>query len=474
MALLLCALLLLSLVGCLEKAEKGEGDVQPAVTEVPAEDDGAPEDTSAADALPAITLGDLTVTVGELRSLYNYWVELNSYYGLAAPSTAEEIKQIKDMGLEWLLSSKVLLWKAQQMGIELTEEKREQIDRQVEERINEYIAEFTDQAQNDLGEAATAAEVALKAREYLRKDVEEYFGYSFEKWVEEDVASGFRESAFSELLQEKFNESVTVTEEQAKAWFETELANQEESFTKDHTAFKSQVETYNLGETDVPALYTPEGFAQMQVITFDIDAKDSATFSANDVKMTNLEAEYGKLVLQGKDEDRQAEILKEYQELQTANDDLLKTAREKAEKAREDALNGMEFAQIFDTYFSQEGSMSFFGYAKDEPRQDGTVVFYTKEKDTEWPEEVWTVAKDMQEGEISELMLVGDSFYLIKRLADLPAGAKAFDEDAAAYTAAALAAKRIEEWEAIQEDWLQEARNAAVFYEDNYADVGVK
>ena len=203
MALLLCALLLLSLVGCLEKAEKGEGDVQPAVTEVPAEDDGAPEDTSAADALPAITLGDLTVTVGELRSLYNYWVELNSYYGLAAPSTAEEIKQIKDMGLEWLLSSKVLLWKAQQMGIELTEEKREQIDRQVEERINEYIAEFTDQAQNDLGEAATAAEVALKAREYLRKDVEEYFGYSFEKWVEEDVASGFRESAFSELLQEK-------------------------------------------------------------------------------------------------------------------------------------------------------------------------------------------------------------------------------------------------------------------------------
>ena len=192
------------------------------------------------------------------------------------------------------------------------------------------------------------------------------------------------------------------------------------------------------------------------------------------MKMTNLEAEYGKLVLQGKDEDRQAEILKEYQELQTANDDLLKTAREKAEKAREDALNGMEFAQIFDTYFSQEGSMSFFGYAKDEPRQDGTVVFYTKEKDTEWPEEVWTVAKDMQEGEISELMLVGDSFYLIKRLADLPVGAKAFDEDAAAYTAAALAAKRIEEWEAIQEDWLQEARNAAVFYEDNYADVGVK
>ena len=116
--------------------------------------------------------------------------------------------------------------------------------------------------------------------------------------------------------------------------------------------------------------------------------------------------------------------------------------------------------------------MGFFGYSEGDPRRDGTVIFYTKEQDTAWPEQVWTVAKDMKAGDISELIQVGDSFYLIKRLDDLPAGEAAFKDNAAAYTAAALADKQANEWDAVQEDWLNEARNAAVFYEENYAIVG--
>ena len=148
--------------------------------------------------------------------------------------------------------------------------------------------------------------------------------------------------------------------------------------------------------------------------------------------------------------------------------------KQKAESARADALNGMDFTEIYTTYANQEGSMGFFGYAEGEPKRDGTVVFYTKALDAEWPEPVWNAALALKEGEISELVQVGDVFYLIKRLGDLPTGSAAFDDDPTAYTAAALASVQAEEWEAVQEDWLNEARNAAVFYEDNYAGVGVK
>ncbi|MBQ6357987.1 MAG: hypothetical protein IJI97_03385, partial [Clostridia bacterium] len=79
-----------------------------------------------------------------------------------------------------------------------------------------------------------------------------------------------------------------------------------------------------------------------------------------------------------------------------------------------------------------------------------------------------------QEWEISELIQVGDSFSLIQRRADLPAGAASFDDYPETFTAAALAVRQTEEWDAVQEDWLNEARNAAVFYEDNYAGVGVQ
>lgn len=464
LALLLCVLLMLGTVGCLEKAEKAETTAQPTA--------GATADTSEADALPAFTLGDFTVTVGEVRSSYNTIVEYMGYYGMAAPTTAEEIKQYRDMIIEDLLSAKVLPWKAQQMGIEITAEKRAQVAQEVEELIAEYAGDYMDDAKSELGEDAGAAELAQKARSLLEQDVADYYGYPFDQWLQEVTAS-YEESALTELLQDKFNETVTLTEEQAKAWFETELANQKDSFSEDYTVFKSQLDAYRLGESDVPPLYTPEGLGQMQVITFDVDQENSATYSANELELTGLEAEYGKLALQGQDEARQAEIVTRYQELKKQNDALLQKDLEKGEKARTDALNGMDFTKLFHTYSDLEGSMGYFGYDENNPKQNGVVVFYTKAQDAEWPEQVWKAACALKEGEISELLQVGDTFYLIKRLGDLAPGAAAFEDDVAAYTAAALAEKRAEEWSAIQEDWTSEARNAAVFYEDNYAGVGL-
>ena len=118
--------------------------------------------------------------------------------------------------------------------------------------------------------------------------------------------------------------------------------------------------------------------------------------------------------------------------------------------------------------------MSFYGYDENQPKRDGTVIFYTKEQDTEWPEQIWAAANALKEGEVSELLQAGDSFYLIKRLGDLSAGSVSFEDDADASTAAALASRQAEEWESIQEDWTNEARNAAEFYEKNYAGVGVQ
>ena len=462
LALLLCALMTLSLVGCLEdtKADAGSQPTATAATEAtgtkPVVDD----------ALPAFTLGDFTVTVGEVRSSYNTIVEYMGYYGMAAPTTGEEIKQYRDMIIEDLLSAKVLPWKAQQMGVTLTEEKRAEVAQQVEELIAEYAGDYLDDAKTELGEDAGAAELALKAREFLEKDVADYFGYPFSQWLEE-LTTSYEENALTELLQEAFNKGVTVTEEQARAWFDTELASQKESFEEDYGNYKTQLDSYRLGESDTPVLYTPEGFGRMQVMSFNVNDSDSAAYSANEVEMSNLEAEYGKLFLRGQDQDRQAEILVRYEELKTQNEAMFAAILENAQKARADVLAGADMKTAYDTYADLTGVVGYHNYA------DGYVTFYTKELDAEWPEQVWNAAVALKAGEVSELMQVGETFYLIKRLEDVPAGAAAFDDDPAAYTAAALADKQAEEWNAVQEDWLHEARNAATFYEDNYAGVGL-
>ena len=105
---------------------------------------------------------------------------------------------------------------------------------------------------------------------------------------------------------------------------------------------------------------------------------------------------------------------------------------------------------------------------------EGTATVLAPETLLRVYQEVWNAAVALKEGEVSELLQVGDTFYLIKRLSDLPAGTASFEDDAEAYTAAALAEQQQKEWDAVQEDWLSEARNAAVFYEENYAGVGVQ
>ena len=464
-ALLLCALMILSTAGCLEKAEKAE--TQPAAVVTATADAGEPVDTSEADALPAFTLGDFTVTVGEVRSSYNTIVEYMGYYGLTAPTTAEEIQQYRDMIIEDLLTAKVLPWKAQQMGIELSEEKKVEVAREVEELIAEYAGDYLEDAKAELGEDAGAAELALKAREILEKDVADYVGYPFSQWLDELTAS-YEEKAVTELVQDRFNEGVSVTEEQARAWFDGELANQKESFEEDYTNFKSQYGAYRDGESSVPALYTPEGFGRMQVISFNVNDADSAAYAANELEMTNLEAEYGKLILRGQDEARQAEILARYGELKSQNDGMFQAILENAQKARADVLEGMDMRDAYDKYADLTGVVGYHNYA------DGYVIFYTKAQDADWSEQVWTAACALQEGEVSELLQVGDAYYLVKRLSDLPAGTASFEDDAEAYTAAALAEQQQKEWDAVQADWPSEARNAAVFYEENYAGVGVQ
>ena len=87
-------------------------------------------------------------------------------------------------------------------------------------------------------------------------------------------------------------------------------------------------------------------------------------------------------------------------------------------------------------------------------------------------QELWAISRRQKHAEDRYCLTRWEPFYLIKRLSDPVAGAVAFEDNADAYTAAALADRQADEWNAVQEDWVNEARNAAVFYEDNYANVG--
>ena len=90
LALALCLLMLLSLVGCLETTEQPAAADKPAATAASAETaaDGKTDD------LPTFTLGDFTVTVGEVKSSYNTIVEYMATTACPPPPPARRSSSI--------------------------------------------------------------------------------------------------------------------------------------------------------------------------------------------------------------------------------------------------------------------------------------------------------------------------------------------------------------------------------------------
>lgn len=461
LALLLCALMLVSLAACQQK------DVTAAPA--PAGEDG--EGTALDTTLPAFTLGDITVNVGELKSSFDTVMSYMSYYGVEPPTTDEEITEYVGMLVDDLLGSYVLPWKAKELGIEISDEEKAQALAEMEELVADYTSDYLDAARQELGEEASEADVADAARQMLEEDIESYFGYGFDKW-RSDMLEQFEEQAMAQKLQDQFTAQVTVTDEEAQQWFEEQLKEQKETYDADYAAFKADYEAYRAGEEAAAPLYTPEGFAKVQVVSFELSQEAKDTLAANEAEIKELEAEFGQLALTNGDSRRQAAIRTRYAELLKENEALMSDNRQAAAQLRQEALAGGALTELISAYADEAGLVRLWNFDAADPKQDGTSLLYTLGQDGDYPEALWLAAIALKEGEVTEVIEDGNTLYVLRRLEDLPAQEAAFADVKEQVTAAALADKQQTEWEAIQADWLQEARNAAQFFEENYANLG--
>ena len=459
LALLLALALLLSFAACLEDSTK-DGEASP-TAEATAGTETAEIDRS----LPAIKLGNTVVTVGDIADAYDYFVYYMSYYGYSAPTAADEIAQYRDMMVDDALQNAVLPWQAEVQGLTLTSEQIADIEAQVEENKQSIYSDYLESAKDELGETATEEELAAHAYELIEADVQSYYGYSFDEYLA-DVNESLTQSALATLVEEKFKAAITVDEAAAEEWYNTELAAQKEACDADPSAYETTASDFDTEASVTPALYVPEGYVQVQVLTVSAATEDDEAYNANVTEMAALEAEYGSLILSNSDAARQAEIKARFAELTAANDAITAESRQKAVDALAAAqIEGADFGAIMAEYGTEEVS--------DSVKANGSLL-YTLSQDADYSEAVWTAACALtEEGQLSEVIADGNVFYVIRLVKAVPAGEIAFADAKELCMAAALASKQDEEWTAIQADWLTEARNAAEFFEDNYANVGV-
>ena len=174
-----------------------------------------------------------------------------------------------------------------------------------------------------------------------------------------------------------------------------------------------------------------------------------------------LEAEYGALMLNNENPDRQAEIAEEYAALKAENDALeegyygdIRTRIDEAYAALE---GGATFEDVMKTYNgtpeNESGLDERLVYVNGDDPRNGSLGDY---------------AKDLEPGTYSKPVLVDDAYVIVKLIEVVKAGPVDRASIEEEVRIAAMAALREDAWEAQFDEWLTEAKEKAVFHRETY------
>jgi len=464
LSVLLAALMLLSAAACSLKETTEEEETEDNSDEI------------------AVSIGDdYTITKGEIEDEYNYYVQMYSYYGLTTPSTDEDIEEMQDQIVSMLVSPKLELYYADQMGVTLTDEMKEEAEANAESDMSSYMESFVSEAESEGAEdtESRALEIfqeQLDAAE-MDMDVEGFRAYLIEQ---------YENQARITALEDKIIAETEVTDEDVQTYYDDLLDTQQETYDATPADYLTDEEDYEMSGGD-PIVYVPEGYIRVRSIVISPDAELSDEYETLKSDMDTLEAEYGKAALEAlaeqaaaatdaaatseltlSDVENGAEILSEYIEKKTQTDamyeEYIKDARAKADEAYASLESGTAFTDVLNEYGEDDTYTTY-------PSFVDTGLLMLREGDTTWDEALVTAALQFKDGEHTGVIQVGDAFYILELVGDEPAGARAL-ADVYDEISAIVQSQNGEETISAKLEELENDTTITTYYEDVYRDIG--
>lgn len=461
LALLLVVVLGTMTVACLDdgKQQSDDGNGNPQQTTAPV------ESTGDRDAI-AITLGNMSFTAGEVEDSFNSYVAYMAQYGMAAPSTDAQIAEALDIVIEDLVSSNAILWQAELKGITLTDEEEAGVVATVEAQRQELISLYREDVSANATETMSDEELETATMEALESDVMSYSGLTFDGYMDMMLKYSLEDAIMQKVYQD-FEQAYSVSDADVEQWYNTNLETQTSACESDPLTYRTQYLANINDPTVAPALFTPEGYLRVQLIEIKPEGTLEESYTTNKSDMEKLEAEYGKLLLNGENPERQADIVSEYATLKNAVDATwtlhIQAAKTAAEAAYAQINAGEDFVSVMKEYSTA---------AEDEEMQKNGALLYKNAADSSFNTVVWNAAITLPVGSNSSILEVDGTFYIVKVLGEEPAGAMDFEANKDAISAAARAELVSSAWSAQSTAWTEEAMNIKVLNPEAYAYIG--
>jgi parvulin-like peptidyl-prolyl isomerase len=333
------------------------------------------------------------VLKGELIDTYE---SQKSYYGITEEIEKDEqykdtLKEMKLDILENLIYQKLVLQKAKEAGFTVNDQAMEEAKKQFDDMLVQIAAQYKSQDGENKSEDAVYTQ---KAQDYVKGELDA-MGKTQDDYIKlmaEDIMIG--------QFTDKNTESVQVTDEDIKAYYDKELAAQKESADAIES---SGIELYK----------QPEVIVKHVLIEIPEEKRN----------------EYNTLVSGGKDTEAKALL-----------DEELKKINAQAQEVLDKAKNGEDFEKLIEQYGKDPGMAS---------NPDGYVV----KQDGQYMPEFENAAFALQKGEISGLVATSYGYHIIKSYDRVPEKIYALEEKTEVIKKAVEEQKKNDMWESIVEGW---------------------
>lgn len=409
----------------------------------------------------AAKVGEETITLGAVKTLFDNYVNYFSYYGYDVTSDEETLFQFQDDIVNKLVEEKLLALKARELGYDkFTSEQQAEIGRRVQEELDGMAEYYREQAEEDFAadgsidvEARIEALILEEAAYNMSKDDVTYEEYT--AYIREDLTRTY----LAELLFDGELGDVSVPEEDVIAAFNAQLTADQAAYEEDPAAYQAAQETYETTGEGLPALFVPEGYARIYDIFIPFEGDLAKEYEANQKTMDERKRDYQELAfadaLAGTADNaaRMAEILAEYMALKGENDQLYAahtaSARELIDALYAKLQAGADFKELMLANTKNENFTKVAVFT-----ERGMLITTEYDADDSWGDATKEAFAALSAGAYSEPFAESDGLHIIFRLGDEKAGPlENAGETYERVRAQALKTAKDEEWTALLTEW---------------------
>lgn len=433
----------------------------------------------------AVKIGDdYTITKGEIEDQYGYMVSMYQQYGMSAPTAEADIETMQDDVISSLVTEKLKLYQADQLGITLSDEQKATVEAQVDEQMKSYTDMFREQATDE-----GAADVEARTMEIFQEQIDAAGMELDIDGFRDFMVKGYTEEALKEALKAEITKDVTATDEEIQAYFDQLLASQKESYTAAPADYGQAAEDFQMNGGD-PMLYTPEGYVRVRSIAISPATELPAEYTTLQDEMTAIESQYGAAALKAladmyaakgadasdtsvnvttDDIEGGAALVSDYVTKKAAADamyeEYIKAAREKADEAFASLEAGTSFVDVLNKYGEDTIYTEYPAFV------DTGLLMYVGGEDTLWDAELVKAVGLLKDGEHSAIIQVDDVFYILQLVGSEASGEKSLTDSYDAIKAAVVAVNGDTLWNTQLETWQNDTK-IVKYFEDVYRGIG--